>query len=83
MDVQEIKKLLKTPAGKQLHDFVMFHYNKIKNIEYLTSIGSSEEIALEVKSARRAMQILQDILVEIINIEEQPDKEEIEADTYQ
>jgi hypothetical protein len=78
MEHNELKELLKTPAGKQLHDFILYHYNKMKSIDYLTEYETAAAMALEVKSHKKALRMLDSILCNIIAIEEEPDNKPID-----
>lgn len=82
-ELSELKALLQRPEGKVLHQFILGHYQRIKNIEYLTDYETTASIALEVKATKKAIRILQDLLCDIIDLEQQPNVEQVKPeDSY-
>jgi hypothetical protein len=68
--IQELKRHLETEQGKVLHDFILAHYNVLKNIENMREYDTTASQALEIKATKKALQILANILTEIDSLKE-------------
>lgn len=78
-DLHLIKQLLDSPTGISLKQYLLSATNDLKNIDNLKDYSNSTDIAIEVKSQKKAYHKMLDILEKIISFEEgneEIDKEE-------
>lgn len=82
MDIKELKKTLNSEAGKPIKDFLLLHYSRLKSIDNIKEYETIEGQALEVKAAKKAAEILKDILSQIIDIESFEEKPKGDEDKF-
>ena len=80
MDPKELKKILNSEAGKPIKDFLLVHYLRLKSIDNIKDCDTIEEQALEIKAAKKAAEILKDILSQIVAIEDTEENTVAEED---
>ena len=65
MDIESIKKIIKSPAGRELKKFIKREADKIRDIHNLKNLDNDTELAIEVKAHKKASVILQKIFSQI------------------
>ena len=70
MNIENLKEILSTPAGKELKEFLIEMISRVENINNLKELDNPEELAIELKANKKASVILRDILSQILTIEQ-------------
>ncbi|RLB78567.1 MAG: hypothetical protein DRH24_14200 [Deltaproteobacteria bacterium] len=70
MDIEHIKEILASPAGKELKEFLIEMISRVENINNLKELDNPQELAIELKANKKASVILRDILSQILTIEQ-------------
>jgi len=70
MNIEHIKEILNSPAGKELKEFLIEMISRIENINNLKDLDNPEELAIELKANKKASVILRDIFSQILTIEQ-------------
>ncbi len=83
MNLQELKKILNSPAGKELKEYLLGKLRELKNIDNIKRYKTEKAQIIEVDSQQKAYYKLKDILGELITIEEvndtKPEKDRYDA----
>jgi len=79
--MSDIKEYLNSEAGKELKGFLLSKYNELKNISNIKDCKSASDQALELKSQKKAVEKLREILETIMTIDE-TEKIDKEKDQY-
>ena len=65
MNIEEIKKTINSPVGRDLKRFLIEKVSTLENIHNLKDLDSVDELAIEVKANKKASVILREILSQI------------------
>lgn len=70
MDIKKLQDLLKTEYGKPFKEFLYGYYLKLNSLTNIKDCSNAQDQALEVKSTKKAVLILEEMLGEIMTIEQ-------------
>jgi len=65
MDKTNIKEFLDSPAGANMKELLQSKLNELDSVKSLRDLDNPEEMAVEVKAHKKAVEILEEIFSEI------------------
>lgn len=81
MDLQEIKQILNSEAGKSLKEFLINQINQLADIDNVREYSDAKAQTIELKAQMKAFRKVKDIFGKIIGLEEYKE-EKPEKDRY-
>lgn len=81
MDITKLQKLLKTDHGKPLKDFLLNYYKKLGNINSIRDCQNAEDQAVELKAHKKAINLIEEMLSQLISLEDFKDEKGSEKDS--
>jgi hypothetical protein len=72
MNLESIKKLLATPQGKALKDYLLSELRTLNSIESVKALNDPVQLSIEVKAQGKAYEALMHILEPLLDTGELP-----------